>query len=361
LISRGVREEQILLINFESFQFSNLKNDKLLYEKIELFAKGNLKIYLLFDEIQEVGNWEKAINAIRVDFHSDIYLTGSNSNMLSSELSTYLAGRFIEIPVYPLSFQESLIFQKDHNLKIINEKNAFLKYLTIGGFPVLYTFDYQKETAWKIVSDIYSSVLLRDTVQRNNIRDVELLERIVRFVFDNVGSIFSAKKVADYFKSQQRRVDLNTVYNYLNALESAYLIYRIPRFDLKGKEILKTNEKYFVGDHGMIYAKFGQRDRLISGVLENVVFLNLKAKGYQMYTGKLGDKEVDFVAEKGSNLIYIQVAYKISEPSTLEREYASLMEIKDNFPKYLLTMDDDFRDNYQGIQAMPIHEFLLMD
>jgi predicted AAA+ superfamily ATPase len=264
----------------------------------------------------------------------------------------------VEIPVYPLNFLESIDFASKRGAKHLPLRDAFFRFLYLGGFPIVHGYDYPKEAAWKLIADIYASALLRDTVQRHKIRDVELLERVVKFVFDNVGSLFSAKRVADFFKSQQRRIDLNTVYTYLNALESAFLIYRVPRFDVKGRELLKTNEKYFIGDHAMSYALFGQRDRLISGLLENIVFLDLKSKGFKVYTGKVGDKEVDFVAERGTDRIYIQVAYKVNEPSTLEREYASLLEIKDNYPKFLLTLDGDFRDNFQGIEALPVYEFL---
>ena len=211
------------------------------------------------------------------------------------------------------------------------------------------------------VYDIYSSVLLRDTVQRYNIRDVELLERVVKYVFDNIGNKFSAKNVADYFKSQQRKIDINTVYNYLNALEGAFIIYRIPRYDIKGKEILKTQEKYFVSDTALLYSVMGYKDRLISGVLENIVMLELKRKGYNVYVGKFGQLEIDFVAEKSGHKIYIQVAYLLIEPATIEREFSPLLSIKDQYPKYVVTMDKTWKDNYEGIKHLHIADFLLLD
>lgn len=226
---------------------------------------------------------------------------------------------------------------------------------------MLHIAEYSFETAYKIVDDIYSSAILRDTIQRHKIRDVELLERVVRFVLDNVGNKFSAKKVADYFKSQQRKIDLNTVYNYLNALESAFIIDRIPRFDVKGKEILKTNEKYFVGDHGMIYAILGYKDRIISGVLENIVMLELKRRGYKVFTGKMDNREIDFIAELKDQKIYIQVAYNLIEQSTIDREFSTLLGIRDNYPKYVVTMDELWRDNVEGVKNMHIADFLLMD
>ena len=226
---------------------------------------------------------------------------------------------------------------------------------------MLHTADYSSETAYKIVYDIYSSAILRDTVQRHKIRDVELLERVVRFVFDNVGNKFSAQNVADYFKSQQRKIDLNTVYNYLNALESAFIVYRIPRYDVKGKEILKTLEKYFVGDHSLLYAVMGYRDRLISGVLENIVMLELKRRGYKVFVGKSDDREVDFIGEMKENRVYIQVAYKMEGQTTIDREFTPLLDIRDHHPKYVVTMDETWHDNIEGIQHKHIADFLVME
>jgi predicted AAA+ superfamily ATPase len=211
-----------------------------------------------------------------------------------------------------------------------------------------------------VVYDIYSSAILRDTVQRYNIRDVELLERVVRYVFDNIGNKFSAKNVADYFKSQQRKIDLNTVYNYLTALEGAFIVYRIPRYDVKGKEILKTFEKFYTADQSLLYAVMGYKERHISGVLENIVMLELKRRGYNVFVGKSDDKEIDFIAELKGNKIYIQVAYKMSEQTTIDREFAPLHEIKDNYPKYVITMDETWQDNIEGVQHMHIADFLLM-
>jgi len=231
----------------------------------------------------------------------------------------------------------------------------------MGGFPALHTGEYTYETAYKVVYDIYSSAILRDTIQRYNIRDVELLERVVKYVFDNVGNKFSAKSVADYFKSQNRKIDLNTVYNYMNALEGAFIIYRIPRYDVKGKEILKTQEKYFVGDQSLLYAVMGFKDRLISGVLENIVMLEFKRRGYRVFVGKSEDKEIDFIAEKNEKKVYAQVAYKMTGQTTIDREFTPLLEIKDHHPKYVVTMDEVWKDNIEGIQHKHIADFLLMD
>lgn len=361
LIRRGTDESNIILINFESFEFSDVDNAQKLYQFIKAKISNNGRTYILLDEIQEVESWEKAINAFRVDFDADIYITGSNSRLLSSELATYLAGRYIEIPVYTLSFSEYLQFRRVyagiHEPDIYKE---FIAFLRKGGFPALHTGEYTDEMAYKAVYDIYSSAILRDTVLRHGIREVELLERVVKFVFDNIGNSFSAKSVADYFKSQNRRIDLNTVYNYLNALEGAFIIYRIPRYDLRGKEILKTNEKYFVGDQSLLYAVMGYKDRLISGVLENIVMLELKRRGYRVFIGKLDKKEIDFVAEKAEKKIYIQVAWKMTDQRTIDREFSPLHAIRDNHLKFVLSTEENWHDNIEGIQHKHIAEFLLM-
>ena len=361
-LSRDIANEQIIYINFESFSFFELQNAVKLYEFVKMNIPKGKKVYLLLDEIQEVEGWEKCVNSFLVDFDVDIYLTGSNSHLLSSELATFLAGRYVEISVFTLSFAEYLQFQT-HYLpeKKQNVKDAFVSYLRLGGFPVIHTADYSQETAYKIVQDIYSSVILRDTVQRYNIRDVELLERIVRYAFDNVGNTFSGKNVADYFKSQQRKIDINTVYNYLNALEGAFVLYRVPRYDIKGKEILKTQEKFYLGDISLLYATMGYKDRLIAGVLENIVFLELKRCGYSVFIGKFDIREVDFIAEKQGKKMYVQVSYKLDNEDTVEREFNPLLEIKDNFPKFVVTMDDFWRESVEGVQHLHIADFLLKD
>ncbi len=361
LLKRGIRKENIIYINFESFDYSDIDTADQLYKFVKDKIENKHRYYVLLDEIQEVVSWEKAVNSFLVDFNADIYITGSNSGLLSSELATYLTGRYIDIHVLPLSFAESLQFKQNRTHESVSDiYKEFDSFLRLGGFPALHTAEYNYESAYKAVFDIYSSAILRDTVQRYNIRDVELLERVVKYVFDNVGNKFSAKNVADYFKNQHRKIDLNTVYNYLNALEGAFLIYTIPRYDVKGKEILKTQEKYYLGDQSLLYAVMGFRDRLISGVLENIVMLELKRRGYRVYTGKSEDKEVDFIGEKNENKVYIQVAYKISEQSTIDREFNPLLEIKDHYPKYVVTMDEKWKDNIEGIRHKHIADFLLM-
>lgn len=361
LFAKGIKQEQIIAINFESFTYSELLEAPKLYQFIKAEIKTKQKYYLLLDEIQEVKEWEKAVNSFLVDFDVDIYLTGSNSHLLSSELATYLAGRYVEIPVYTLSYKEFLDFREHYFSKEENSENLFLLYLRKGGFPVIHTANYPEDSAYKVVYDIYSSVILRDTVQRYKIRDVELLERVIKYAFDNIGNTFSGKNVADYFKSQQRKVDVNTVYNYLNALEGAFILYRVPRYDIKGKEILKTQEKFYVSDISLIYATMGNRDRMIAGILENMVFLELKRRGYEVYIGKLDSNEIDFVAEKKGNKVYIQVAYKLENEQTVDREFGNLLAIKDQYPKYVVTMDEFWKDSIEGVKHLYISDFLLTE
>ncbi len=360
LIKRNIRAEQIIYINLESFTFSELKNAKALYKYVSENSSKEKKTYLLIDEIQEVKEWEKAINSFLVDLDIDIYLTGSNAHLLSSELATHLAGRYIEIPIYTLSFSEYLQF-KSHYLPHNNQttKESFLLYLRMGGFPVLHTGNYTESTAYKVIYDIYSSVILRDTVQRYNIRDVELLERVIKYVFDNIGNTFSGKNVADYFKSQQRKIDLNTVYNYLNALEGAFILYRTSRYDIKGKEILKTQEKFYLSDVGFLYATMGYKDSKINGVLENIVYLELRRRDYKVYVGKIDLKEIDFIAEKQGAKVYVQVAYKLESESTVEREFSELIAIEDQHPKFVVTMDDFWKESIEGVKHLYITDFLL--
>lgn len=369
LLERGVLAEQIIYINLESFVFSDLKDAKTLYEFIQGKMVAGQKHYVLLDEIQDVQDWEKSVNAFVVDFDIDLYITGSNSQLLSSELATFLAGRYVEIPIFTLSFQEFLTFKLHYGqnslpqLSFAQDKGAlaiaFNEYLRKGGFPVVHIANYEQETIDKIVQDIYDSVILRDTVQRHKIRDVELLERVVKYAFDNIGNTFSGKNVADYFKSQQRNLNVNTVYNYLQALESAFILHRVERFDIKGKEILKTQEKFYLGDVSLLYATMGFRLTLIAGLLENLVYLELKRQGYTVYIGKLGDKEVDFIAQKQNEKRYIQVAYKLESETTIEREFAPLLNIADHYPKYVVTMDEYWQGNIDGVVHLNIVDFLM--
>ncbi len=358
----GILPEHILYINFENLDYSDIDTAQKLHSHLKKLMTGEGRYYILLDEIQEVKQWEKAVNSLLANTNTDLYITGSNSRLLSSELATYIAGRYVEIKINTLSFREYLHFKEVRTgVKPDNMREEIRTFIRLGGFPIVHIGDYEEDAAYRIVNDIYSSAILRDTVQRYSIRNIVLLERVVRFVFNNIGNTFSAKKVADYFKSQQRRIDLNTVYNYLNALESAYIIKKISRYDIKGKEILKTNEKYYIGDQALVYALMGYKDSLIAGIMENIVMLELERRGYQVFIGKLNAKEIDFIARRRNEKVYIQVSYTPTlAQETIDREFAPLMAIKDNYPKYVVTMDDFWNDNVEGIRHKHLAEFLLM-
>ena len=356
---QGVAVERIVYMNFESFEWMDIADAKALYRYIkDRVEKTEGRVYILLDEIQEVKDWEKAVNSFLVDWDVDVYVTGSNSRLLSSELSTYLAGRYVSFHIMPLSFNEYLLF---HGIESENKENLreeFRKYLRMGGFPAVHTANYSYDAVYKLVYDIYSSVILRDTVQRHSIRNVELLERVVRFVFDNIGNRLNAKNIADYFKSQQRRVDINTVYNYLEALQGAFIIRRVPRYDIKGKDLLQTHEKYFVSDLSLIYAVMGYKDRMISGALENLVYWEMRRRGYDTFIGKQDTREVDFVGIRRDEKIYVQVTYRMESDATVEREFAPLLAISDHYPKYVVSMDDVWQDNIEGVRHWHIADFL---
>jgi predicted AAA+ superfamily ATPase len=363
LTQSGVAPDSIIYINFENLDFADLDTAEKLHKYVKGRMTGEGRYYILLDEIQEVGHWEKAVNSLILSVNADVYITGSNSRLLSSELATYIAGRYVEIKISTLSFREYLLFKEVRKgEKPVNMREEIRSFIRLGGFPAVHIGDYEEDVAYRIVNDIYSSAILRDTVQRHKIRDIELLERVVKYVFDNIGKTFSAKNVADYFKSQQRKVDLNTVYNYLNALESAYIIKKIPRYDIKGKEILQTNEKYYIGDQSLAYAVMGYKDRLIGGILENIVVMELERRGYRVCVGKLDTKEVDFIAERKNEKVYIQVSYTPTvSQETVDREFAPLIAVKDHYPKYVVTMDDFWNDNVEGVKHKYLSEFLLMD
>ena len=357
---QGVRKDHIVYMNFESFEWMDVADAKSLYLHVKnVVERMEGKVYVLLDEVQEVKEWEKAVNSFMVDWDVDVYVTGSNSRLLSSELSTYLAGRYVSFHIMPLSFREYLLF---HGVSPADQevlRDEFRKYLRMGGFPAVHTGDYSYEAIYKLVYDIYSSVILRDTVQRHNIRNVELLERVVKFVFDNIGNRLNAKNIADYFKSQQRKVDINTVYNYLDALQGAFIIQRVPRYDIKGKELMQTNDKYFVSDLSLVYAVMGYKDRMISGALENIVYWEMRRRGYDTCIGKQGSQEVDFVGIRRDEKIYIQVTYRMESEATVEREFAPLLAINDHYPKFVLSLDEVWRDNINGVRHRHIAGFLM--
>ena len=356
----GISEENFLCINFEQFSNSQFLGVESLYKKITDFQKNTKgKIYLFFDEIQEVDGWEKCINSCRIDFDCDIYITGSNAKLLSGELTTYLAGRYVEFVIYPFSFAEFFEMNLIKNPNV-DKSTCFMQFLKTGGMPFLSNFPDDDSAKSQYLIDIYNSVVLKDVVKRNNIRDVDTLERIVAYAFSNIGHIFSATSLSKYFKSENRKISHDTILNYLKFCSDAFLFYKINRYDLEGKKIVTVNEKYYCADHGLREALFGKNIQNIDQVLENIVCLELLRRNYKVYVGKKGDLEIDFIAEKQGKKIYIQVAYLLANEENIKREFSVYNSVKDSYPKYVVSMDDlDFSQN--GIIHKNIKDFLLME
>ena len=359
LKKRGVPEERILHYNFDSMQYEDIKTAKLLYGEVKAKLVSGEKSYLFLDEIQEVKSWEKAINSFMTDFDVDIYVTGSNSRLMSSEISTYLTGRYIAFRIFPLSFSEYLTSRKEYVSGGNSLHSEFVCYLRLGGFPAVHLQPYTPDEAYPIVRDIYNSTIFTDIVKRNQIRKVDQLERIVKFAFDNVGRTFSATSISKYLKSENRTIDNETVYTYLAKLESAFILHRCSRYDIQGKELLKTQEKFYLSDPAFRYSILGYTPDSVAAMLENIVYLELLRRGYDVCIGKIGNAEIDFVATRQENKLYIQIAQKIERDETEEREYGRLLSIADNYPKYVLRTDEFAGGNYQGIKTMHIADFLL--
>lgn len=358
LKKRGISENRILSYNFDSLQYEDVETASELYREIKehLFQGG--KTYIFLDEVQEVSSWEKAVNSLALDFDVDIYVTGSNSRMMSSEISTYLTGRYISFRIYPLTFSEYLMFRKE-NGEAADRRMEFARYLRQGGFPAIQLKEYTEDEAYTIVQDIYNSTIYTDIVKRNQIRKVDQLERVVKYTFSNVGQTFSALTLSKYLKSERRSLDPETVYSYLNKLESAYILHRCSRYDIKGKEILKTQEKFYLADIAFRHSVLGYDSNSISCMIENVIYMELRARGYEVYVGKMDYKEIDFIAMRKGKKLYIQATKEISSAETQKREYENLLAIPDNYPKYVLRLDEFAEGNYEGIRTMHIADFLL--
>lgn len=363
LRAKGVDPQRILLLNFDSLALSPLRTATALNEHLRSALPTTGPVYILLDEIQEVDEWERLVNSLISEQRADVYLTGSNSRLLSGELSTYIAGRYISISVWPLSFQEYLDFTAVHSDRDISRiDDEFARFLRMGGFPGIHIVPFDEDDARAVVTDIYRSTLVRDVLSRNAIRDADLFERVAAFALDNVGNPFSARRVADFMKSQRRSVSHETVVNYLNALTEAFVISRVPRLDVRGRALLATDETHFAGDHGIVHALFGYSDQRLPGILENIIWLELRRRGYTVTVGKVGHTEVDFVADRRDERIYVQVATTIAaSPETRHREYAPLQNIKDNYPKYVVTLDPLAGSTVDGIIHMRIPEFLLAE
>jgi uncharacterized protein len=357
LVERGVNPENILFYNFEDLSYSHLLNAEALHGEIKSkVTRMNGKPYLFFDEIQEVSEWEKCVNSFRVSFNADVFVTGSNAKLLSGELATLIAGRYVEIKVYPFSFSEfkemsEMFFPADA------DNEVFRKYLLLGGMPFLGNLQLDIRSSFQYLSDVFDSVILKDVIKRNKIRDIDLLGRIINYVLANVGNTFSATSISRFFKSENRIVAPETILNYIKVCEEAFLFHKVLREDIIGKKILQVNEKYFVTDHGIREAVYGNNERDINLVLENIVFIEMLRRGYKINIGRINNEEIDFVCRKNNETIYIQVAYLLAAEETVKREFDTLKKVPDNYPKLVLSMDR-FDFSRDGIKHFYIPDFL---
>lgn len=360
LRARGVTEEQLVAFNFEDMRNAQLCTAEALHDELVRRAasiKG--KIYFFFDEIQEVERWERCVNSLRVETDCDIYITGSNAKLLSGELATYLAGRYVEFIIYPFSFSEFLALY--HSVEPdADTRTCFNRYLTFGGMPYLANLRFDEIACRQYLRDLFNSVELKDIVKRNNVRDVDMLERIIAYVTANIGTTFSSTAISKYLKNEGRRVSPETVLNYLKACSDAFLFYQVRRQDLQGKKILTVNEKYYVADHGIREAVIGGNMRDINLVLENIVFMEALRRGYSITVGKVGEREIDFVCERHGEKCYIQVAYLLAAEETVQREFGVYEHVQDNFPKYVVSLDE-FDMSRNGVRHYNIRDFLLAE
>ena len=354
---RHIPKENIISMRFDSMEYEDM-TAKQMFEMIKAGLCDQGRTYLFLDEVQEISGWEKVVNSFLGEYDVDIYVTGSNSRMMSSEIATYLTGRYVSFQVYPLSFEEYLAFRREVT-EVKNPHQELADYVHLGGFPATHLRAYSQDEVYTIVRDIYNSTIFSDIVKRNQIRKVDQLERVVKYTFSNVGNTFSAKSISDYLKSEKRSIDNETVYSYLEKLEKAYILHRCSRYDLQGKEILKTQEKFYLADTSLRYSVLGYGPDSVASSLENVVYLELCRRGYKVYIGKTADGEVDFVASRQGEKRYVQVTQEIHSEKTEKREYERLLEIKDNYPKYVLRTDEFVSGNYEGIKTMHIADFLL--
>lgn len=354
---RHIPDERIISCRYDSMEYVDL-TAKDMYDQLKSRLSTEGKTYLFLDEVQEIEGWERVVNSLASDFDVDLYVTGSNSRMMSSEIATYLTGRYISFRIFTLSFGEYLMFKRQY-VPVSDAKTELANYVRLGGFPATHLQAYSQEEVYTIVRDIYNSTIFSDIVRRSQIRKIDQLERIVKYTFNNVGNTFSAKSIADYLKSEHRSLDNETVYNYLEKLEKAYLLHRCIRYDLQGRELLKTQEKFYLADVALRYSVLGYDADSVAASLENIVYLELCRRGYTVNVGKTDGGEIDFVAERQNERLYVQVTQEIRSENTAKREYERLLEIRDNYPKYVLTTDAFAGGNYQGIRTMHIADFLL--
>ena len=356
LLKNGVAADHIISMRYTSEDFDDGMTDKDMYNGIKEQMSGDGRYYLLLDEVQEIEGWEKAVNSLLENTDTDIYVTGSNSKLMSSEISTYLTGRYISIPVYTLSFAEYLEFKKQSGL---SPKELLNEYIRMGGFPIVALGSFDERSAYQIVEGIYNSVITSDITKRHNIANFDLFNRVVRYIVENVGKTFSANAIVKFLKNEGRSLSVEAVYNYLNWLEKAFVIYRCQRYDLQGKSVLKTQEKFYLADSSLKYCIMGFNPKSIAAMLENIVYFELRRKGYDVYIGKNEAKEIDFVAVRRDERIYVQVCRRLPEES--DREVANLLEIKDHYPKYVVTLDELAAGNINGVKIVHLADFLLSE
>ena len=354
LISSGISADHIIQLRYTSEELDDDMTAKQMYRDIKDKMTDNLRYYLLLDEVQEINGWERAVNTLLEDFNTDIYVTGSNSKLMSSEISTYLTGRYISIPVFTLSFSEYLEFKKGNGL---TPKELLNEYIRMGGFPIVALGNFDERSSYQIVEGIYNSVITRDITKRHNITNFDLFNRVVKYVIENVGKTFSANAIVKFMKGEGRTLSVETVYNYLEWLEKAFVIYRCQRYDMQGKTVLKTQEKFYLADASLKYCMLGFNPKSIAAMLENIVYFELRRKGYDVYIGKNAAKEIDFVAVRWDERLYVQVCRNFPEES--EREVANLLEIKDHYPKYVVTLDELAGGNINGVKIVHLVDFLL--
>lgn len=352
----GVPADHIVKMSYTSEDFEDGMTDKEMYRGILEKMSDTGRYYLLLDEVQEIDGWEKAVNSLLEKGNTDIYVTGSNSKLTAGEISTYLSGRYITIPVYTLSFAEYLSFKESTGR---TPRELLPEYLRLGGFPIVALWDFDEMAAYQIVEGIYHSVISNDITRRHDIKNVDLFNRVVKFVIENVGKTFSANAIVKFLKSEGRALSVESIYNDLEWLEKAFVIYRCPRYDLKGKSVLKTQEKFYLADASLKYCMMGFQPESVAAMLENVVYFELRRKGYEVYIGKNETKEIDFVAVRRDERIYVQVCRSLPEKS--DREMANLLSIKDHYPKYVVTMDELAGGNMDGVKIVHLMDFLLQE
>ena len=356
-VEGNIPDDRIISRRYDSMEYADMTAKQMYAELKQLLSPAG-RTYLFLDEVQEIKGWERVVNSLASDHNVDLYVTGSNSRMMSSEISTYLTGRYVTFRIYTLSFAEYLKFKEIYS-SVASPKTELAEYVRLGGFPATHLRKYSQDEIYTIVRDIYNSTIFADIVRRNQVRKIDQLERVVKFTFNNVGNTFSAKSISDYLKSENRKIDNETVYSYLEKLEKAYLLHRCSRYDIQGKELLKTQEKFYLADTSLRYSVLGYNADTVAASLENIVYLELCRRGYAVHIGKTSDGEIDFIGTRQNEKLYVQVTQEVRSEKAEKREYHRLLEIHDNYPKYVLRADEFAGGNYEGIKTMHIADFLL--